>query len=528
MTSVAEGIGALRSVLEVGSDLVDDRVASDARAVLDSAVARTQVGDDVTVIAFAGATGSGKSSLLNALVGQELARVAALRPTTSEPLAVGTDSEPALLDWLDVSQRHVNAALAQRFSSSGKVMLIDLPDIDSIQIAHQRRAHAIIERADLTVWVLDPQKYADAIVHEDYLSHLGEHSDSLLVALNKIDLLSAAERGHVEDDLERLLRNDGVHCDIVPVSVATGEGIEYLSSRIGQKMDAANAARVKIAADLRAVAKSLGAWVVADHGKYELGAMPSFEPVVAAVAKASGADAVSSAAGGSYRVRGTRKTSWWFTRWLHNKRDPLKLVHLDKAPTTVAPTTGVVAAPAHLAVADGAGRRFASAAVAGMPRQWARDVEHRAQERLNGFLANVDPLLGTVDVEYERTPLWWRIVNVLQWLFAAVALVGYVWLGLKILGPMIGIILPDPPRVGIVEVPLLLAAGGMIAGLLFAAISRWFVGRGSERAQRRVRRRIETAVGGAAQETILAPLTGERHVYEGFIDAVKLMSRAQA
>lgn len=54
------------------------------------------------MVALAGATGSGKSSTLNALTVTHLAAVGVTRPTTSEAMAVSWGTEPPveLLDWL--------------------------------------------------------------------------------------------------------------------------------------------------------------------------------------------------------------------------------------------------------------------------------------------------------------------------------------------------------------------------------------------------------------------------------------------
>ncbi|MFC5280409.1 GTPase [Arcanobacterium canis] len=528
MTCVAEGIGALRSALDAGESFLPQEIIDEASKVLELSVARTHVGEDVCVIAFAGSTGSGKSSLVNALAGEELVRVAPLRPTTSEPMAVMNVHEPALLDWLDIRRRHVSAQLGERFSVNGKIMLVDLPDIDSIQIENQSKAHAIIERADVTVWVLDPQKYADAVVHEDYLSQLREHSEALVIVLNKVDLLNPDERQYVENDVARLIADDGVSVRVLPVSVASGEGLAELSQLLGTKVEAADVQRTKIAADLRMMSKRISATLVADHGKYELAPMPSFAPVAHAVAQASGAESVARAAGGSYRVRGRSRTSWWFTRWVHQRRDPLKVLRLDTPAGKVAPTTGLIPSPGYLAAAEGEGRRFCIRATEGMPRMWARRVQTQGQQHVQQFLSRIDPLLASVNVERDRTPIWWHIANVMQWLFALVAIIGYLWLGLKIFGPTLGLFLPDPARVGIFEVPLLMCIFAMLGGLIVSACCVLFVRRGAAKVERRVRTRIENAVLRASEDGVLEPLVHERHVYEGFVDAMILMGNAKA
>ena len=79
-----------------------------ADAVVAKVAERTALVGGHTVVALAGATGSGKSSLFNALVGDAVAKVGVRRPTTSTPTAAIWGDEPVgdLLDWLGVGTRH--------------------------------------------------------------------------------------------------------------------------------------------------------------------------------------------------------------------------------------------------------------------------------------------------------------------------------------------------------------------------------------------------------------------------------------
>ena len=45
----------------------------------------------------------------------------------------------------------------------------------------------------MLVWVLDPQKYADAAVHDRYLRPLAGHGEVMLVVLNQVDRLAPAD-----------------------------------------------------------------------------------------------------------------------------------------------------------------------------------------------------------------------------------------------------------------------------------------------------------------------------------------------
>src|SRR5687767_10097753 len=120
------------------------------------------------VLALAGGTGVGKSSLLNAIAGKEVSRAAARRPTTAEPIAWVPRASRAevapLLEWLGVREvrEHDDAR------ASG-VAVLDLPDLDSIAPEHRARVDELLPRVDAVIWVADPEKYRDAVLHDDYV-----------------------------------------------------------------------------------------------------------------------------------------------------------------------------------------------------------------------------------------------------------------------------------------------------------------------------------------------------------------------
>ena len=90
------------------------------------------------------------------------------------------------------------------------VVLLDLPDHDSTEVSHHLEVDRLIAVADLMIWVLDPQKYADAAVHDRYFKPMATHQDVMLVALNHIDTVPAERRQAMVDDVRRLLAQDGL------------------------------------------------------------------------------------------------------------------------------------------------------------------------------------------------------------------------------------------------------------------------------------------------------------------------------
>ncbi|EWT06458.1 ABC transporter, partial [Intrasporangium chromatireducens Q5-1] len=232
---------ALGLGLVSGGDELDRDAVEAARRVIDKVEERTTIAGDHTVVALAGATGSGKSSLFNAIVGADVARIGARRPTTSRPTAAvfGTSDAGPLLDWLKVDARHVvtdggrpprNKGVA---GSLDGLVLLDLPDFDSRELAHRNEAERILELVDVFVWVTDPQKYADARLHDDFVRLQADHEAVTLVVLNQTDRLEREDVSACVIDLKRLLSADGVPgAGVVTTSARTGAGVDLLRQRL--------------------------------------------------------------------------------------------------------------------------------------------------------------------------------------------------------------------------------------------------------------------------------------------------------
>ncbi|NBF00646.1 ABC transporter, partial [Nonomuraea sp. KC401] len=254
--SLDSRLAALLEAASLAEGRMPEQAVSGARTVAERAGARRDLSIDHTVAALAGATGSGKSSLHNALAGAELAAVGVTRPTTSTAQAALWDGEGAgpLLDWLDVPQRHSATASGDL---SGLVLL-DLPDHDSIRLSHRLEVDRLVELVDLLVWVVDPQKYADAALHERYLRPLAEHRDVMVVVLNQVDRLPAQAVDRCLRDLRRLLDDDGLKgVPVLAVSARTGTGLPALRSLLEDRVCERTSWSARLAADITTAAAHL-------------------------------------------------------------------------------------------------------------------------------------------------------------------------------------------------------------------------------------------------------------------------------
>lgn len=203
---------ALNEARELGEGRLDDATLGQVYGVLARASSRRSLSADHTVVGFFGATGSGKSSLFNAVAGTDAAQVAVRRPTTNEPLAMvwGMAGSAPLLDWLEVADRREGTPVPGLLDDAGGLVLLDLPDFDSVQLGNRAIVERLAGQVDVLVWVVDPQKYADAAVHNDFIRPFSSHAAVTLVVLNQVDKLAPAEVKPVLDSLATILEHDGL------------------------------------------------------------------------------------------------------------------------------------------------------------------------------------------------------------------------------------------------------------------------------------------------------------------------------
>ena len=232
-------LDAVRRFLTAVDGLLPDADLVPAHTLVERAGTRLALSRDHTVVALAGATGSGKSSLFNALAQLELSPVGVRRPTTGVTHACvwgPLEGANRLLDWIGVLPRHrfvrESALDADDETALHGLILLDLPDFDSVQRSHRLEVDRLLGLVDQVVWVVDPQKYADRVIHDSYLREFHRHRDVTLVVLNQADRLPPAELPRVLDDLRRLLDTDGLTaCRCWPPPPSTRPGWSGCATR---------------------------------------------------------------------------------------------------------------------------------------------------------------------------------------------------------------------------------------------------------------------------------------------------------
>ncbi|GCD21225.1 hypothetical protein CTKZ_27870 [Cellulomonas algicola] len=393
-----ERVGALDQALVVGGARLEPPVVARVGQTIDRVRERLELGVDHAVVALVGGTGSGKSSMFNAVCGLPLADVGVKRPTTSDVTAcVWATDGGALLDWLGVrpDRRTVRESLLDGESEAALrgLVLLDLPDHDSIAPEHREVVDRLLPQADLLVWVVDPQKYADDALHSGYLRRLVGHEASMLVVLNQVDTVPPEVRPELVADVARLLEEDGLTgVPVLAASARTHEGVPALRARLATTVGGRSAAARRAGAEVNDAATALGSQV-ADR-----------EPAPAALALGGVVDTLADAAG-LPAVAGA-------------------VAAVVRGGASASPSFGPVQEDSvALARSD-----WLAASTAGLPRSWKQDVATRVATTAELRLAVTDALAQVTVVARRSVAAAW-LLGLGVVLAAAAVTVGSVALG---------------------------------------------------------------------------------------------------
>jgi [FeFe] hydrogenase H-cluster maturation GTPase HydF len=158
-----------------------------------------------THIGFFGKRNAGKSSVMNAVTGQELAVVSDVKGTTTDPVYKSMELLPL-----------------------GPVVMMDTPGIDDegeLGSMRVRKSYQVLNKTDAAVLVIDGTVGASA-EDETLLERIRKKNIPFIVVINKKELADTATEEVVK---RRLTLDDG---QLALVSAATGEGIHELKERI--------------------------------------------------------------------------------------------------------------------------------------------------------------------------------------------------------------------------------------------------------------------------------------------------------
>lgn len=255
-----ELLDAVDLSLSRAQSVLPDRQLSPLASRAESLRAKRSYVGDVLVLAIAGGTGSGKSSVLNAIAGVEVSSVSVLRPHTDHPVgwipATADETLRNALARLGVT-RQVEQTMFPHLA------IIDLPDMDSIASWHRQMVEDLLPRIDAVLWLFEPEKYRDRVVHEEFLAELYNYRHQFFFALNQVDRLRERDIKPVLDDLEVALREDGFTDPLLFAIAAAPQsgpqiGLEELKAFLGHQLDVKRTAVAKTIIDARNLVREIG------------------------------------------------------------------------------------------------------------------------------------------------------------------------------------------------------------------------------------------------------------------------------
>ena len=579
----ARSVASLKDAISYGEGRVPETVLLDAAETLERLSQRRELSTEHTVIGFFGATGSGKSTLFNAIAGQNIALSAPTRPTTSTVQAAIWEAEGSeeLLDWLGIDKRvypqtqalaaegettegnkatggvaapntvtepapglfnRIRRAVGGRGemrTRTGGLILLDMPDFDSVTTTNRDLAARMMRYVDVLVWVVDPQKYADAVIHRDFMVPLAASGAQALCVLNQADKLAPAEVPAVLASLTRLLQAEGTEAHLlsapIAVSARTGEGIDVLRDLLAQVAAAKSLSLQRTDAQLHATASQLRTYAGGEGtvlaGAYALDAE---QKLVKACYSSSQAEQVLQAATASYRRAAGQHTGWILTRWMSRlKADPLRRLHLgqqdetkstskaeksagmlgsdsENAPELVASSLPPLSAAQKAGMAN-AVRQYSKQMANRIDEPWKRSIKEAALSREAELPELLERDMMRIDYGLGRTRAPWVIFNALQWIALLSALAGVAWLTLISGMAYLQIQLPPAPTPegSPVPLPTLLLLLGVLLGIASAGVGRLLTAMGSRYYARKLRGRLQTGVEKAVQSCVVAPVQQE-------------------
>ncbi|WP_332644415.1 GTPase [Aeromicrobium sp.] len=523
---VAKRLDGLTQAVAASRGRIDEEILAPAEMLAGRASERLRLSGDHTIVALAGATGSGKSSLFNALTDLELAGVGVRRPTTSWALACawGPDGAQGLLEWMGIPPRHQVSRLSMLDTSSEDtkldgLILLDLPDHDSTEVSHHLEMDRLVKYADLLVWVLDPQKYADAALHDRYIRPMASYSDVTLVVLNQIDRIPYEQRARTLEDVKRILAAEGLpNVEVIGVSATRGDGIDDMKRVLATRIRAKASAKGRLGSDITAAAK-----VMAQVGG--TGQVPGISSVDRqtlddALVACAGVPQVVEAIAASTRRQAILRTGWPVARWLGKlRRDPLKDLELssDMSMAALAKASLPEASPVQRANAELAIRDLAEKASVGLEHPWRDAVRNAASPKGRSIVEDLDAAIEATHVR-ARTALWWRGVHVIQWLAFLALVAGLGWLATEAIvdNYFPDTKLPDINDIAGYPAGAVVAAAAAALGMVLGLASRVLARLSGRRRAKRANRELRAAIDEVTASQILGPVQAELDAYGAY------------
>jgi GTP-binding protein EngB required for normal cell division len=531
---------ALARMIQIGSSRsgregFEQKLLADAEEVLGRAGDRMRLSSSHTVVALAGGTGSGKSSLFNKVAGADFSTVGVTRPVTAEAHACvwGEAGSRAILDWLKVPARYRYSRASELDGGEGDLaglVLLDMPDHDSVMNLAGTRVEELVSMADVMIWVLDPQKYADAAVHRRFLVPMAGHAAVIAVVLNQVDLLDPEQVDDCVADLRRLLDAEDLQdVAILVTSAVTGAGLDDLRTLLADGVEARRAAAARISADLDGVVARFTPFAGDLDAPVDRVPVTSKSRLAERFASAAGITAVGDALRSARELRAADFVGWpvaWFAQRLSG-RNPLRKVRLgmlwnDLRSVTAGP------AGAQQAEIDNALTDLGNELAEPLPEPWSHTVRAAVRSDAEQIPAALGAAIGEALPDEDSVVWWWRIAGVWQGLLLGAAAVAVAWIGLIIVFGEFQVASGLPTLLtNTAALPWIvaLAVVALVVGAATASICMKLVLSAADRENAQVSTAMKEHVAAVAVEMVIVPAEQELSELERYREEARIATR---
>jgi hypothetical protein len=166
--------------------------------------------------------------------------------------------------------------------------------------------------------------------------------------------------------------------------------------------------------------------------------------------------------------------------------------------------------------AESAVRGIAEKAAVGLERPWRDAVRAVSVPTADDVVRTLDDMIDGIDLGLGRTPLWWRLVGLVQWIAFAAFVAGAGWGAVALVDRLADLGVPQPPTVAGVALPVLLLVGGLAVGLVLAILARVAVRTSARRRAERTESVVRQAVEEASRDRVVGPIQAELDRYERY------------
>jgi len=168
-------------------------------------------------VAIAGATNTGKSTLLNALLGEDRAIVSDIHGTTRDTIEETLNIDGILFRFIDTAGLRETSEVVEQIGIERTFKKIS-------------EASVVLGMVDLT---RDLDTTRDTVL--DIISKIDFNCQKLVLLLNKTDIFDSNKNVSAKNYIVSLLENKGITSEcVIPISAKTGNGIPELKSLLSK------------------------------------------------------------------------------------------------------------------------------------------------------------------------------------------------------------------------------------------------------------------------------------------------------